>query len=65
MYQLFEVEDPAPMQAALISYAMFTAVFLLLVIIVIIIVAVRSLLTFIRGPRAKDKNGSSGQPLNS
>jgi len=53
------------MQAALISYAMFTAVFLLLVIIVIIIVAVRSLLAFIRGPRAKDKNHSSGQPLNS
>jgi hypothetical protein len=51
------------MQAALISYAMFTAVFLLLIIIVLIIVAVRSLLAFIRGPQAKDKNRSSGQPL--
>ena len=41
------------MQAALISYVMFTAVFLLLVIIVITIVVVRSLLTFIRGRRDK------------
>jgi hypothetical protein len=51
------------MQAALISYAVFTAVVLLLVIVVFIIVSVRSLLAFLRGRQAKTKNSGSGQSL--
>jgi len=50
------------MQAALISYVMFTAVFLLLVIIVIIIIAVRSLLAFISGRRDKNNAINGEQP---
>ncbi len=50
------------MQAALISYAVFTAVFLLLIVIVFIIVGVRSLLSFIRGRRDKNKMVSGEQP---
>lgn len=53
------------MQAALITYAVFLLILLLLVITVFIIVAVRSLLAFIHGSRAKGKNRSSGQPLSS
>jgi hypothetical protein len=50
------------MQAAFISYALFTALFLLIVLLLVIIVGVRSLLAFIRGSRRKDKALSTEQP---
>jgi hypothetical protein len=50
------------MQAAFISYAAFTALFLLVVIVLVIIVGVRSLLASIRRSRGKDKGVSRDQP---
>ncbi len=47
------------MQAAFISYAVFTALFLLVIVVVFIIVAVRALLAFIGGPRATNKRRGS------
>jgi hypothetical protein len=43
------------MQAALISYAVFTAIFLLLIMLLVIIIGVRSLLESIRRRRGKEK----------
>jgi hypothetical protein len=51
------------MQAALISYAIFTAVILLLVIVVFIIAGVRSLLAFLRKRQARTKNSGNGLSL--
>jgi hypothetical protein len=51
------------MQAAFISYAIFTAVILLLVIVVFIIVGVRSLQEFLRRRQARTKNSGNGPSL--
>jgi hypothetical protein len=48
------------MQAAYISYAVFTAIFLVIVAILLIIVGVRTLLAFINRGRYKNKDSGTG-----
>jgi hypothetical protein len=51
------------MQAALLSYALFTVLLLLLVIVVLIIIGVKSLRAFLRDRQVGSKPNGKGRPL--